>query len=198
MKNIAELIKSFNAMDIVGARYGECCVVEEYIGHKEVYYTNSKKPRKIHMYKVRCEKCGKVTEKKREQIIKASKRKGIQCDSCSKSKRERIKDTMHTDESRFLAIEGRRLDKTPNDNNISTGIKHYSISRRVRKYKDKEYVRYTHIVACIVDGTTYKIAFKEQKKCEIDLFADIANELNEVFEKGGKEAFYEWYETKVK
>ena len=195
MKSVADVYKAFNAMDIVGAKYGECCVVDKYIGQKDFYYANSKKPQKIHMYKVRCEICGNVIEKKRDDIIKSSRKTGVQCGYCVK--RKVAQTCLNTDEIHHLAIEEWRNNDAANSNNISTGIKHYSVSKRVRRYKDSEYVRYIHSVVCIIDGITYKIAFKEQKECEIMLFAEIANELNEILKNGGKEAFYEWYESKI-
>lgn len=189
-KKLADICKSFDVNDIIGARYGKCCIVDEYAGVKEFRYDGSDKPVKAHMYKVHCELCGGTSIIKRSSIIKASRRDGIQCKHCAAS--NVAKTYFVKEEVKVRAIENGRTNGRANVSNMSTGIKHYSISKRIRHCGNSEYVRYTYQVKCIVDGVEYKIAQCERGTYDINIFLGIANELNDVL-KNGKEAFYEWY-----
>lgn len=158
--------------DIVGTTVGVLEVLQ-YVGQREV---GRKCHKYSHYYLVRCIKCGAIREVQRSALRNPKYNIHSACIKCDKW------------EAILKSATKRRADNTPNANNHTTGIKHYSItlcsSKRV----------YRHTVIVRIDNKIYQVAryISDSMDC-IPRMVEIADEMNEVLAAGGKEAFFEWY-----
>lgn len=166
--------RTIDANDIVGTTIGVLEVLQ-YVGRQEV---GRKWRRYSHIYLVRCTKCGTVREMQRTTLQNPNMVHRPSCMKCDKQ------------EAVLKSATKRRADNTPNANNHTTGIKHYSItlcsSKRV----------YRHTVMVRIDNKIYQVAryISNSLDC-IPCMVEIADEMNEVLAAGGKEAFFEWYKA---
>lgn len=165
-----------------------------------------KKQRYVDWYECQCKECGSKFLRTRDWLMFESTwgRKQLACPVCfpkTEDGKRRVANS-HNEEARRLRVSSvnnyneniRRRDDKPCKTNITTGIKHYSITRVFDNKMSKVY--YRHIVQVTICYTSYKLfdMLSSESKV-IKEPAALANELNEVL-KGGKEVFYEWYENK--
>lgn len=158
--------------DIVGTTIGVLEVLQ-YVGRRE---SKQKQRKYVHYYLVRCTKCGAIKEMQRSSLQEPKVASLNACNMCDKHK------------ARLMAATSRRVDSTPNTNNHTTGIKHYSITWYYNTYR--------HDIIIHIDGKAYHVArYKSNSPGCIPCMVAIADEMHEVLAAGGKEAFFEWYET---
>lgn len=155
--------------DIVGEVLGPYKVLE-YVGKERLGGPHAIKGQPVHRYKVQCTKCGAVSERIRGQIVaKRSK----ECMYCS---------LKSLNSSR---VETTRMREDPNSDNLSTGIKRYSIYPNGRG-------KYKHDVECTVDGVRYRFVQKNLDSPALSPeCVSIAVGLNKAMSRG-KQAFLVW------
>ena len=154
---------------------------------EEMCSENNKK--RDYFYEVECINCGNKSEMilRNLQVSEANVKAGrikARCFKCDDVVNEHC-ETLNTDESSKKRTNSFVRSDKATKRNESTGIKH--LYKRYRK----------GIASYLVAVNFNKNQIRIIESTNYDKAKSIANELNEILKNGGKEAFYEWYESKI-
>lgn len=182
-----------NPEDIVGKVFG-VYKVNKYIGQRRGQARNGKCGPLEHLYEVECTVCGSKRISTRNTVKRIYTRKRKKCIICHG---RTLLDNVDKKELYTVchekAMDTWRENKAPSSDNVSTGIKRYSIS--FLKSRCKGTGEYTHRVEISVDGKSYVLLRIYDKSDRLlPECVELANELNEVMSHG-KGYFYWWYEN---
>lgn len=175
---------SIDTNDIVGQVFGTYKVIR-YVGCKRSKPNGRQiHGNVVHQYDVQCTTCGRVHVSSRSSILHQYNF-GKKCRVCNMM--EIVK--QNGSGAKEKMVESWRMKNDPNNNNLTTGVKRYSISR-CKGRKD-----YMHRVECVVDYKRYIIKMRREDTMDpLPEYISVAGELNNVLE-GGKEKFLEWYHS---
>lgn len=180
-----------NVNDVVGKIYG-AYEVTRYLGCEQ-----KDGKQKVYWYECRCKECGKKIRIRRSQL--KSKKQHQRCVHCDRpteqhmiEMRSKIKErSIQKDGIAQEMIEQKRKCTKPMVTNVSTGIKHYNIT----KIQTKCGCTYRHVVVCTVDGSVTCLFRKNvADRQPLNECVEIANELNGAMSRG-KEYFKWWYKN---